>query len=59
MKGGTMLGVHMSLQPVLVKEVCDQFELIVFEITAGTSKLRIISGYGPQENWDERTEAPF
>ena len=39
MKGGTMLGVHMSLQPVLVKEVCDQFELIVVEITAGTSKL--------------------
>ena len=52
-KGGTMLGVHVDLQPVLVKEVSDKFELLVVEITAGDTKIRLLSGYGPQENWEE------
>ena len=31
-KGGTMLGVHVDLEPVLVKEYSDHFELLVLEI---------------------------
>ena len=58
-KGGTMVGVHMDLEPVLVKEYSDQFELLVIEIKIGDSKIRLMSGYGPQENWKEHERTPF
>jgi exonuclease III len=58
-KGGSMLGVHMDLNPVLVKEYSETFELIVVETTIGNTHIRIITGYGPQENWDEKDRLPF
>ena len=51
-KGGTVIGVKADLKPVLIVEYSDQFELLVVEIRAGNRDIRIISGYGPQENWD-------
>ena len=53
-KGGTMVGVHMDLEPVLVKEYSDQFELLVIEIKIGDSKIRLMSGY-----WEEHERTPF
>ena len=54
-----MLGVHVDLKPVLVREYSDQFELLVVEITIGETKIRLFSGYGPKENWDENYRTPF
>ena len=50
-KGGTMLGVHVDLKPVLVTEYSEEFELLVVEISVGEKKIRLMSGYGPRENW--------
>ena len=58
-KGGSLLGVHMDLQPILIKEYSDKFELIVVEITTGNNKIRILTGYGPQESWEEVNRIPF
>ena len=58
-KGGTMIGVHVDLQPILVREYSEQFELIVVEIKVAGSDIRIFSGYGPQENWQEKDKSPF
>ena len=58
-KGGSLLGVHMDLKPVLIKEYSEDFELIVVEITTGNNKIRLFTGYGPQENWDEHKRIPF
>ena len=57
--GGTMIGVHNSLKPMLISEYCDEFELIVVEIQAGRNEIRVISGYGPQECWREVDRLPF
>ena len=57
--GGTIIGVHNSLKPMLISEYCDEFELIVVEIAAGKQQIRIISGYGPQESWNEQERLPF
>ena len=54
-----MLGVHVGLEPVLVRECSDTFELLTVEIKIGNMKLRIITGYGPQENWSEEEKMPF
>ena len=59
MKGGSMLGVHVDLNPVLVKEFSDDFELLVVEVKAGNTLIRIIPGYGPQENWDYKDKTLF
>ena len=58
-KGGSMLGVHMDLHPVLVKEYSDMFELLVVEVTVGNTPIRVMTGYGPQEGWDEQERLPF
>ena len=58
-KGGSMLGVHVDLNPVLVKEFSDDFELLVVEVKAGNTSIRIIPGYGPQENWDYKDKPLF
>ena len=55
---GSMLGVHVSLQPVLVSEYCDTFEMIVVEIKA-SKDVRLIVGYGPQENIPVAERMPF
>ena len=54
-----MLGIHVGLQPVLVSEYSDEFELIVVEIEAANLNLRVITGYGPQETWHENHRVPF
>ena len=49
--GGTLVGVHKTLDPVLIEEESDENELVVVEITVGGKRIRIMSGYGPQECW--------
>ena len=58
-KGGTMIGVHKALKPVLITELCDPFELLVVEIKIGNREIRIMSGYGPQESWSPEQREPF
>ena len=58
-KVGSMLGVHVDLKPMLVKEYCDEFELLVVEISSGDTCIRVMTGYGPQENWEEAKRTPF
>ena len=47
--GGTMIGAHKSLEPILIQEYSDDFELVVIEIKIEGKEIRMISGYGPQE----------
>ena len=58
-KGGTMMGVHKALNPMLIEEYDKEFELLVVEITVAKKEIRIITGYGPQENWTENDRLPF
>ena len=58
-KGGTIIGVHKGLKPILIKEYSDEFELIVVEIQIKNKEIRIMSGYGPQERWPEVDRMPF
>ena len=58
-KGGTLLGVHKSLEPVLIEEYSETFELLVAEIKTTNQSIRIITGYGPQENWKLDEKMPF
>ena len=58
-KGGTMLGVKETLNPVLIEEYSDTFELLVVEINVGENGIRVITGYGPQENWEISDKMPF
>ena len=48
-KGGSMLGIHVNLNPVLIAEYGDTFELIVVEIEIAKKHIRILTGYGPQD----------
>ena len=57
--GGTMIGVHKALSPVLITELNDPFELLVVEIKLGNREIRVMSGYGPQENWSPEQREPF
>ena len=58
-KGGTIIGVHKALKPVLIEEYSDNFELLVVEINVANRNIRVISGYGPQELWQESERMPF
>ena len=58
-QGGTMLGIHKSLEPVLIEEYSDTFEMIVADIKVANKDIRIITGYGPQETWTENERMPF
>ena len=58
-KGGTAIGVHTSLSPVLIQEYSGEFELLVVEIKVQNKEIRVISGYGPQENWPEAERTQF
>ena len=58
-KGGTMLGIHKSLEPVLIEEYSDNFELIVAEIKVANKDIRVMTGYGPQEYWLDEQKMPF
>ena len=57
--GGTMIGVNKALEPLLIKEYNEEFELIVVEINIKNKIIRIMSGYGPQEHWNEAERIPF
>ena len=54
-----MLGIHMGLKPVLVAEYSEQFELLVVEIQVANISIRIITGYGPNEIWEDKERLPF
>ena len=58
-KGGTMLGAHKALNPKLISEYNEEFELLVVEIVVKNKEIRIITGYGPQESWPEVERMPF
>ena len=58
-KGGSLLGIHNSLQPVLIEEYSDSFELIVAEIRVSGKEVRVMCGYGPQESWSSDEKMPF
>ena len=58
-KGGTMIGAHKALKPCLIEEYNDTFELLVIEITVANRAIRVITGYGPQENLQESERMPF
>ena len=58
-KGGTLIAAHKSLDPVLIEEYSSDFELLVVEIKVNQRYIRIISGYGPQENLPEAERAEF
>ena len=58
-KGGSMIGVHKALNPVLIEEYSSDFELLVVEIKIANKDIRVITGYGPQENWPETDRMPF
>ena len=58
-KGGTMIGIDEKLKPVLVEEYSDTFELIVVEIKVEGKDIRVMTGYGPQENWETSEKMPF
>ena len=57
--GGTMIAIHTDLNPKLVEEYSEDFELLVVEIVTENQEIRVISGYGPQENWAEEKRLPF
>ena len=52
-------GDYIDFLPKLVEEYCEDFELIVIEISTIDRCIRIISGYGPQENWDKDRRLTF
>ena len=54
-----MIGVHKALNPVLITELNDPFELLVVEVKIGNKEIRVMSGYGPQESWSPEQREPF
>ena len=58
-RGGSMTGIHESLEPVLIEEHSDIFELIKVEIKVAGKEIRVINGYGPQENWSNEEKMQF
>ena len=57
--GGTAIAVHENLKPKLIEEYSDDFEILVVEVKADKHDIRVISGYGPQENLEEDKRLPF
>ena len=58
-QGGSMLGVHVGLNPILIKEYSDSFELIVVQTKAADKDIMIMTWYGPQESWKDHERLPF
>ena len=54
--GGTICAIHQDLDPKLIEEYNDPFELLVVEVSGNK---RIITRYGPQETWEEERRLPF
>ena len=57
--GGTLIACKKYLNPKLIEEYEGEFELLVVEIELKGRQIRVISGYGPQENWPEDKRMPF
>ena len=57
--GGTMMGAHESLNPVLISVYEEEFEMLVIEVTVNKRQITFITGYGPQENWTDEERLPF
>ena len=57
--GGTLIAAHEDFDPKLIEEYSDDFELLVVEINTQERSIRVITGYGPQENWEEGKRLPF
>ena len=47
------------MNPILINVYDDPFELVVVEIKIANKEIRVISGYGPQENWTSDNREPF
>ena len=58
-KRGTLIGVHKSLDPILIDEFSEEFELLVVDVGIRNKYVGIMSGYGPQENWNIEERMPF
>ena len=54
-----MLGVHVSLNPIIISKYSDLFELTVMEVKAATKFMRVITGYGPQETCEIYVKMKF
>ena len=54
-----MIGAHKGLKPILISEYNEEFELLTIEIKIANKEIRIMTGYGPQENWSEQQRIPF
>ena len=57
--GGTMIAIHQDLNPKLIEEYSDDFELLIVEVETKDSAIRVMSGCGPQENWEEEKRILF
>jgi hypothetical protein len=57
--GGTMCAIREELNPKLIEEYNDTFELLVVEVEVNKKSIRIITGCGPQENWEEQKRRTF
>ena len=57
--GGSMMGIHESMNPVLINLYDDDCELIVVQTKVGQKDIRFITGYGPQEDWSDNLKAQF
>ena len=57
--GGSMMGLHESMNPVLISLYEHEFELIVVQTKVGHKEIRFITGYGPQEDWSDNIKAQF
>ena len=53
--GGLLTAVHKSLNPISVSEEIEDEEILVVEATFRKNKVRLINGYGSQENEAEET----
>ena len=54
-----MMGLHESMNPVLISLYEHEFELIVVQTKVGHKEIRFITGYGPQEDLSDNIKAPF
>ena len=54
-----MIAGHKALNSMLITQYEEEFELLVVEIELKEKQIRIISSYGPPENWLEEKRMPF
>ena len=57
--GGTVCAIHQDFNPKLIEEYNDPFELLIVEIEVDKRSIRVITGCGPQENWEESRRLSF